>query len=208
MKRGYKYDSSQKGSDHYNRRYRNSYAGPLRVPSVRSSARTISATGGTDSQPRVDMDRVVEVSSAMFDNYYRDLSTVHDMVGRISYKKGWEFKMDAMGYLWVRWKAQDAVTLLPMEEWVSSGARLMNVSMAAKDPEYFTQFVYNLIKECELHEAAEFFRYNNQMITDPHATSDAISIRKRIAYGNQSGLVLGTTVEADAPSDGGTQPSM
>ena len=95
------------------------------------------------------------------------------LVASITYKPGWELKLKHDGsrpYLQVHVaNGIDSLTGEPVA-WVS-GKRWLSEFMTAQE---IVGSAFALIKDAELHEVHEFFRYKGASIYNPHINPDVL----------------------------------
>lgn len=101
------------------------------------------------------------------------LTDVKSIVGQCSYKKGWELSvtLDKKG-VYIQIKNTTGVCSITSEHspWVS-GKRYLSEWMCKQE---IVGVVFALIKDAEMHELHEFFRYKGAAIYNPHLDPDVL----------------------------------
>lgn len=111
-------------------------------------------------------------SSSKAAKHARRMVKIHMIVGRITYKQGWTigvFEKDYRPYIQLTVLGRDAVTgrrcrWTSAKSWVSDFACDQEIVGA----------VFKLIKDAEVHELHEWFRYRGAAIYNPHLNPDAL----------------------------------
>ena len=100
-------------------------------------------------------------------------TTLAELVSRISYKPGWTFELrqDRIieDYAWLEIKAQvrDSRNLEQTVEFVMK----RTVPEYLTTPSMFLKWVAYTLREAEIHEMREFFRFDGELVDDPHAVA-------------------------------------
>lgn len=120
---------------------------------------------GKGSHPQAVMD-VADVLKYRFDTPPKPKVDIKAICEKISYKKEWTLNASGWAGLpsW-SWLVQDAVTLSETKVRIYGPPIMVNDQMSEEE---VVRHIFESIKQCEMHEAQEFFRYENKIIYDPH----------------------------------------
>lgn len=93
----------------------------------------------------------------------------------ITYKPNWQFHIgmhgiagDGSGFLTIAANVMDSETMTPTV--IYHGFYLPPVEVIS-DHDMFIEYVFQLVRSIELHEAMEFFKVNGKRHKDPHPSS-------------------------------------
>lgn len=100
-------------------------------------------------------------------------ATLAELVSRISYKPGWSFTLDHQDYvlqcdtltLIIRAQVRDSRNLEQTVEFVMK----RTIPEYLTTPSMFLKWVAYTLREAEIHEMREFFRFDGDLVDDPHA---------------------------------------
>lgn len=94
------------------------------------------------------------------------------LVGLCSYKPGWKIMFhENKERPWIQIAVWDMVRFAPVMIW-KSGKRYLSEHMCKQE---IIGAVFGLIKDAEMHEIHEAFRYKGKSIFNPHLDPDALA---------------------------------
>lgn len=98
-------------------------------------------------------------------------TTLAELVSRISYKPGWSFTLGQdrviQDYTWLEVRAQVRDSRNPEQTVEFVMKRIMPEYLTT--PALFLKWVKHVLTEAEIHEMREFFRFDGELVDDPHA---------------------------------------
>jgi hypothetical protein len=89
-----------------------------------------------------------------------------NLISRVKYKPGWEFKLltDEWGHtLQIQATVPHSRTLEP------TTFHFLRIIPTLPDEKIFLSWFKAVLKEAEMHELREFFRFDGELVDDPHA---------------------------------------
>lgn len=93
------------------------------------------------------------------------------IISKLSYKPGWDFTYDRFctgtHALVIHATVQHSQTL----KTVTFQIRRIIPAVAVTTTEAFLSWVQDMLAEAEIHEMREFFRYNGELVDDPHKST-------------------------------------